>query len=174
MIHKGIAKLLLALFGAWLGFSLALCARADAQDKQRAELQQLKQLLPPSPAFDRWLDKFGCLPPDFDALPSVPYPQDIMTLVRNGKAERVTAQTWPERRKELLALSEEWLLGHAPPPPGNVRAVIEQKHKGETFETWRVRLEFGPDHAAQLHCWLWIPDTLAHKPAPVFMSDNPT
>ncbi len=156
---------------AWIGLSLILTTYVGAQEKQKQELAQLKQLLPPSPAFDQWLEKFGYLPPDFEALPSVPYPQDLLSLVRDGKAQRVTAAQWPQRRQELRALAEDWLMGHAPPAPGNVRAVIEDKKKEDGKEVWTVRLEFGPDHAAKLHCWLWIPSNL-QKPAPVFLVDN--
>jgi dienelactone hydrolase len=154
-----------------MGSCLALSGRAGSPDKQRAELEQLKRLLPPSAAFDRWLDKYGYLPPDFDALPALPDPPDLLTIMRDGKARPVTAQEWPERRQEIQALSEEWLMGHAPPAPGNTRAVIEEKRKETGKEVWTVRLEFGPDHAARLHCWLWIPDNL-QKPAPVFLVDH--
>ena len=160
------------LLFAWLGLGLTLCGRAALQEKERAELEQLKRLLPACEAFDRWLEKYGYLPPDYDALPAQPYPQDLLTMVRDGKERPVTAQDWPERRKEIQALTEDWLVGHAPPAPGNVRAVIEEKKKEEGKEVWTVRLEFGPGHAARLHCWLWVPENLAQKPAPVYLVDN--
>jgi hypothetical protein len=160
-----------ALFIVWMCLSLALRVGADTKEHQRAELAQLKRLLPASAAFDRWLDKYGFLPPDFDALPTLPYPQDLLSMVRDGKARTVTAQEWPERRQQILALTEDWLMGHAPPAPGNVRAVIEEKKKQEGKEVWTVRLEFGPGQAAKLHCWLWIPDNL-QKPAPVYLVDH--
>ena len=156
---------------AWVVLSITLTSYVSAQDKERRELAQLKQLLPACEGFDRWLEKFGYLPPDFDALPNVPNPQDLLSMVRDGKAQRVTRDQWPERRREIRALAEEWLMGHAPPAPGNVRAVIEEKKQEAGKEVWTVRLEFGPDHAAKLHCWLWIPANL-QKPAPVFLVDN--
>ena len=145
---------------------------AQSRDKQLAELQQLRQILPASRVFDQWLETFGYLPPDFDALPSVPYPQDLLTATRKGQPHRITAAEWPERRKELADLVEDHLLGHAPAAPDNVRAVIEEKGQQDGHETWTVRLEFGPDHAAKLHCWLWIPPNLQKKPAPVYLVDN--
>ena len=152
----------------WLS---GLC-RAAAGDKQHDELEQLRQVLPACRAFDQWLEASGCLPPDFEALPAVPYPQDLLAVTEQGQSRRLSASEWPARRKQLAALVEEWLLGHAPPAPGNVRAVIEEKKEEAGHETWTVRLEFGPEHAAKLHCWLWLPPHFQGKPTPVFLVDN--
>jgi dienelactone hydrolase len=151
---------------------LASAKAAETQERQVEELKQLRSVLPQNKAFDDWLQKFGYWPPDFDALPSVPEPQNLVTVLRDDQPYTVTAAEWPERRKQLAALVEEWLLGHAPPPPGNVRAVIETKSQESGHETWTVRLEFGPEYAAHLHCWLWLPPNLLKKPAPVFLVDN--
>ena len=151
---------------------LPTIAGAAGQDQQRAELMRLQQILPPSPAFDQWLETFGYLPPDFESLPTTPYPQDLLTVKRGGKSQQITAADWPERRKELTRLSEEYLLGHAPPAPGNVRAIVEEKTQEADHEIWTVRLEFGPEHAARLHCSLWIPRQLRRKPTPVYLVDN--
>jgi dienelactone hydrolase len=145
---------------------------AVAADKQQEELAQLRKVLPASLAFDRWLATFGYLPPDFDALPAAAYPQDLLTVPGKGRLRHVTADTWPARRKQLAEAVEDWLLGHAPPAPGNVRAVIEEKSAEGGRETWTVRLEFGPDHAARLHCWLWLPAGFHNQPTPVFLVDN--
>src|SRR5512143_3298615 len=93
--------LLLVLLPAVL-LPVSVCAASE--DLQAAELKQLRSVLPPSPAFDRWLEKYGYLPPDFGSLPSTPYPQDLLTVVREGKPHTVTAAEWPERRKELAGL----------------------------------------------------------------------
>ena len=79
-------------------------------------------------------------------------PPDIFTTVREGKSYRVTREEWPARRKEMRKLLEDWLLGHAPPGAQDVRAVIEDKMHEPGKDIWQVRLEFGPDHAAKLHC----------------------
>jgi len=159
---------------AFAGLALLLPAviHAAPAAKPIQELQQLRQVLPPCPAFDKWLDEFGYLPPDFDALPAVPYPEDPLAATRDGETHQITASEWPARRKQLAQLVEEYLLGHAPPAPGNVRAVIEEKKQEDGHETWTVRLEFGPDHAAKLHCWLWLPPNFQPKPTPVFLVDN--
>ena len=163
------SRLLPALLSAVL---LPTVIQAASQDQQLARLRQLQSVLPPNPVFEKWLEKFGHLPPDFDSLPSAPYPQDPLTVTRNGKPHRVTASEWPERRKQLTELVEDYLLGHAPPAPENVRGVIEEKKQEDGHETWTVRLEFGPDHAAKLHCWLWIPSKAERNPTPVFLVDN--
>lgn len=147
-----------------------LCGAAATKPVE--ELQQLRQVLPSSGAFDQWLETFGYLPPDFDSLPAVPYPQDLLSLTENGKTRRITAAEWPARRKQLAGLVEEYLLGHAPPAPGNVRAVVEETKQEEGHEVWTVRLEFGPEHRAKLHCWLWRPPNFQKKPTPVFLVDN--
>jgi dienelactone hydrolase len=146
-------------------------ARAAAPNKEIEELQQLRQVLPPCPAFEQWLEHFRDLPPDFDSMPSEPYPQDLLIPEATG-ARRLTAAEWPARRRQLATLAEEYLLGHAPPPPGNVRASVEEKKEQDGHQIWTVRLEFGPDHAAKLHCWLWLPPDFNNKPTPVFLVDN--
>jgi len=138
---------------------------AATPEKQLEELQQLRHVLPSCPAFDQWLHTFASLPPDFDGLATDPYPQDLLP-------RRLTAAEWPARRKELAGLVEEYLLGHAPPAPGNVSAVIEEKKEEEGRQTWIVRLEFGPDHGAKLHCSLWLPPGFHNTPMPVFLVDN--
>jgi pimeloyl-ACP methyl ester carboxylesterase len=145
---------------------------AATKEKQLDELQQLRQVLPACRLFDQWWENFGYLPPDFDTLPAVPYPQDLFNFTGNGKTRRVTAAEWPERRKQLAELVEEYLLGHAPPPPTNLRAIVEEKKQEDGHETWTVRLEFGPEHAAKLHCWLWLPPNFEKKPTPIFLVDN--
>ena len=159
-------------FLAALALVMSGLIQAAAPDKPLEELQQLRRVLPPCSAFDRWLEEFGCLPPDFDTLRAVPYPQELLNVTVNGESRCLTASEWPGRRKQLAHLVEEYLLGHAPPAPGNVRAVIEEKKQEEGHETWTVRLEFGPDHAAKLHCWLWLPPQAQRKPTPVFLVDN--
>ncbi len=153
-------------------FLLAGFPAAPAQESANhgAELARIKRILPPLKFFDDWLAKTKRLPPDFGSLRAQPFLPDPLTTLRGGKESRVAAADWPARRKEIADLTERWLLGHAPPPPGNVRAAGIEKSTVDGREVWKVVLEFGPNHAAKLHCTLHLPP--GQKPAPVFLCDN--
>jgi hypothetical protein len=45
---------------------------ADSMQKRRGELERLRRILPPSEQWEKWLDQTGELPPDFDAMASIP------------------------------------------------------------------------------------------------------
>lgn len=141
-----------------------------ALEQRAILLQRLKRYLPSSPAFEQWLAESGELPPDFDRLPSVYEPQDLLVF---ADGRRVTRETWPARRRELLALTEDWLLGHAPAPQaaGDVRAVIVRKRATRLGERWDFQLEFGPNHQAKLPGVLIIPRSVRGR-APVFITDR--
>jgi dienelactone hydrolase len=142
----------------------------QAASSPQEDLARLRRLAP-NPAFTQWLARTGELPPDFGRLPTQPYPPDPLLIERDGQVRAVTAGEWPVRREELRRLLEQWLLGHAPPPPGNVRGTIESKSKDDQGrEVWQVMLEFGPDHAAKLRCWYYPPRSPGRHP--VYMSDN--
>jgi dienelactone hydrolase len=146
-------------------------ATQPASQPGRERLEVLKKTLPNCDYFNDWLDKTGALPPDYDSLPACPFLPDPLTWRKDGAARPVTASDWPVRRAQIADLVETWLLGHAPPPPGNVRAVITDKTTDRGRDVWHVRLEFGPDHAAALNCTLYLPNGKM-KPAPVFLSDS--
>lgn len=142
-----------------------------SQDPRQTELQYLRKELPPVPYFHDWLSRTGELPPDFSKLPKSSDPIPLLRTVREGRPYDVAPHDWPSRRAELRSLIEEWILGNAPPAPGNVRAVIELKTFESTHEVWKLRLEFGPDHAAVLPCWLWVPHNPQTNRLPVYLSD---
>jgi dienelactone hydrolase len=143
-------------------------AAAASIDKRRAELERLLSRLPKSEPFTRWLKETGELPPDFDALPSSFEIQDPLTWDGGGKVSR---DQWPRRRAEILKLTEQWLLGTAPPPPGNVEGEVLEKRKEGQREVWDVKLRFGPRQAAQLSATLHLPLDQS-KPAPIFLCDS--
>jgi len=144
---------------------------ARAQDQRARDLQRLQRELPQVPYFNEWLERTGEILPDFSSLPLYPNSQPLLTVTRDGQPHQVTAEEWSARREVLRGLVERWILGEAPPAPNNVRAVIESKTSEPTHEVWTVRLEFGPDHAAKLPCWLWVPHKPKVSPLPVYMSD---
>jgi cephalosporin-C deacetylase-like acetyl esterase len=144
---------------------------ATAEDVRVRELEWLRKELPPLKFFDQWLAETGELPPDFSKLEAHPTPQSLVTVTRNGQPHRLTVEEWPAQRAVLRDRLEEWLLGKAPPAPGNVQATVESKTSEPTHEVWTVQLTFGPDHGAKLPCWLWIPKAPKTKRLPVFISD---
>jgi dienelactone hydrolase len=144
---------------------------AQDVDARRAELDRLLGRLPESDFFNQWLDRTGEVPPDFDALPSRYYLPDPLRWTRDGVERSVTRAEWPERRKDLAAEVEKWLLGSAPPPPGNVVADILEKTRDRGHEVWKVRLRFGPNHAARLSVTLYLPKDQS-RPAPIFLCDG--
>jgi poly(3-hydroxybutyrate) depolymerase len=163
----------IALLSALLCSALWSCQNAGAQDQRARDLERLRKELPPVAYFDKWLNRTGEVLPDLDSLPFYPNAQPLLTVTQDKQQHRVTAEEWPARRAVLRELVERWILGKAPPAPDNVRVVIESKSSEPTHEVWTVRLEFGPDHAARLPCWLWVPHQPKVSRLPVYLSDAP-
>jgi hypothetical protein len=57
--------------------------------------------------------------PDVKDLPVQTNLPDVMTFVDGTKV--TTPKQWQRRREEMKEILEHYELGHAPPPPGNVR-----------------------------------------------------
>ena len=131
--------------------ALAAAGQTVGDARDRAELERLLKRLPEKEFFNEWLKKSGELPPDFDALPSQFHLSDPLMWDKNGRPQRVARADWPERRKQLAGLVEKWLLGTAPPPPGNVVAEILEKTQDRGHTVWKAQLRFGPNHAAKLN-----------------------
>jgi dienelactone hydrolase len=154
----------------WLGLLStgvsALAAPPGAQDGQ-AVLADLLRLLPKSEPWEAWLKTSGAAPPNFEALPSVPYLPDPLRFA-NGR--EVKLADWSQRRAELLKLFEHYVTGSVPPPPGNVRAaeVKSWEERGALID--EVRLEFGPDRKARLRVELIYPR--GPGPFPVFLTQD--
>jgi dienelactone hydrolase len=164
--------------GLWtalvLGLGLASagpCAQpasVAAAARQRALLDELLRILPKSEPWEQWLKTSGELPPDFEALPSVPFLPDPL---RRADGSLATREQWPQQRADLLNLFQRYVLGTAPPSPGNVRAtdVRTRQELGSTVQ--HVTLRFGPNYQAQLHLELIIPP--GPGPFPVFLTPEP-
>ena len=150
--------------------ALAAAGQTVGDARDRAALERLLKRLPEKEFFNEWLKKSGELPPDFDALPSQFYLSDPLMWDKNGRLQRVARADWPERRKQLAGLVEKWLLGTAPPPPGNVVAEILEKTQDRGHTVWKAQLRFGPNHAAKLNV-TYLPQDQS-RPAPIFLCDS--
>ena len=145
-----------------------LGAPAQTTRKQHQLLAELLKMLPSSPAWERWLQASGELPPDFDTLPSLPGLPDSLRFA-DGRPVESKAQ-WAERRLELLRLFEHYVIGALPPPPGNVCAAQLKERTEADAIVREVTLEFGPARQATLHLELIIPK--GKGPFPVFLTQD--
>jgi pimeloyl-ACP methyl ester carboxylesterase len=149
------------------------CAVVCGADRKR-ELDDLLKILPPTntritgrisaqdKSWEDWVRRTGELPPDFDAMPSVPeLPEPNLT----------TRAAWPQERQRIRALFEQWIYGKMPPAPGNLRAVVTGTHDEGGVTVRDVRLEFGPGHRATLRVQVMIPP--GKGPFPVFLTNHP-
>ena len=122
--------------------------------------------------WDEWVRRTGALPPDFQSMPSIPELPDPLLMRENGQTRRVrTPADWDRQKKWLRSQIEQWMFGHMPPAPDNLRAVVTGTEKEADVTIRNVRLEFGPGHRGTLRVQLMIPP--GPGPFPVFMTNHP-
>ncbi|MCZ7643695.1 MAG: acetylxylan esterase [Planctomycetota bacterium] len=138
----------------------------DAAGRRRIEA--LRGYLRPSPEWDAWLEKSGELPPDFDALRSVP---NLPEPLRFGGTEARSPRDWPATRERILEAFRRWVIGSYPETPGNVAAeTLEEHAEPDGSRVREVLLTFGPERRARLHAQLALPP--GPGPFPVFMTQR--
>jgi pimeloyl-ACP methyl ester carboxylesterase len=134
-------------------------------DERRDYLNQLLKTLPPAPAWQKWLESSGELPPDFDALPRMNSLPDPLRFL-DGRLVRTTGE-WDKRRDEIKSLFEKYALGTFPPHPKLDGATVVDETQGKGYRIRHVQLQFGPQSRGKLRVELLIPD--GKGPFPVFM-----
>jgi len=151
-------------------------------EKREAFLRQILPLLPPdrtdrghpSPLDDTWQDwqkRTGELPPNFDAMPSMPFLPDPMMLEKDGMEIPVaTQEQWLKKRQWIEKEIQHWITGTFPPPPDNLQAQLVEEVIQEPWIMRTVELRFGPDHRAKMTVDLMIPP--GKGPFPVFMTQG--
>ncbi|MEJ2009304.1 MAG: alpha/beta fold hydrolase [Acidobacteriota bacterium] len=173
-----------ALGTAGFAGSWAAAGPSNEEDKRRKELEEFLKIFPHTrtprtgrinahdKTWEDWVKRTGALPPDFDALPSIPDLPDALLLHENGREIPVTTQDlWNRQKQWILSQTEHWVFGTMPPRPDNLRAVVTGTRREGTTTVRDVRLEFGPDHRATLRVQLIIPDGTG--PFPVFLTNHP-
>lgn len=115
-----------------------------------------------------WQKRTGELPPDFDAMPNLPFLPNPLILDEGGENIPVTTiKEWLKKRDQMKTQAQYWITGTIPPPPENMLVeIIDEKKIGQLTER-RILLKFGPGHEAQLHVSLLIPP--GEGPFPVFI-----
>jgi hypothetical protein len=131
------------VLGALLVWASTLGQAQESLARRQHYLGQLRRLLPSVPAWERWLDSTGELPPDFAAMPSRADLPDPLSEV-------TTPAQWPARRAGILAAFRLWVLGQIPPAPDNLIATVVSERTGPSALVRQVTLSFGPGRAARL------------------------
>ncbi len=161
-------------------FGLRLQAVQDDLSIRQGYLEQLVSVLPPdrpnkgrvSP-FDAtwrgWIERTGELPPNFDAMESLPFLPAPLVIDQSGKKIPVkTVEQWRQKRKWIKQQIKYWVTGTFPPEPNNLKIeVLSEKKNGKITER-NVLLSFGPGNRAKLHVNLLIPP--GKGPFPVFLT----
>lgn len=165
---RRLLLLAVVVVSGFSGFGHAL-----AQEQQRKDLELLKILAPTAPSrgrinavdmtWEAWQKRTGELPPDFARMRSQPFLPDPLEGVKSP-AE------WPQRRLELKKQLEQWITGHMPPAPDNLRAVVTGERRDGGALVRDVVLEFGPEHRGRLRIQVIIPP--GKGPFPVFLTNH--
>jgi dienelactone hydrolase len=151
----------------------AVCLSLPAQTGPKADLELMRILAPTKEprgrinavdlTWEAWQKRTGELPPEFAKMRSHPFAPDPLEGVR-------TREQWEARRVELKKQVEQWITGHMPPAPGNVRAKITSETRDGGALVRDVLLEFGPEHRGRLHVQVIIP--AGKGPFPVFLTNH--
>jgi pimeloyl-ACP methyl ester carboxylesterase len=155
----------------------------SADSGRRAYLEMFLKMFPPTSkprtgrlsaqdnTWEDWIKRTGELPPDFEAMPSIPGLPDPLLFIENGRQIPVSNASLWSRQKEWIRLQmEQWYFGKMPPPPDNLSAVVTSIKREGTTTVRDVRLEFGPDHRATLRLQLIVPD--GDGSFPVFLTNH--
>jgi dienelactone hydrolase len=178
--HCVLFSLLPALSGAAL-----LGQESAVLEGRRRDLSTLIKILNPShpemagrinatdTTWEEWIQRSGELPPDFDAMPSIPELPDPLVIRENGNEIPVTSQAlWSHQRTLIRSAFEHWIYGRMPPAPDNLRATVTRVQPDGEVTMRDVRLEFGPSHRAHLRVQCYFPP--GHGPFPVLLTnENP-
>jgi pimeloyl-ACP methyl ester carboxylesterase len=119
--------------------------------------------------WEKWQQRTGELPPDFDGMPSMAFLPDPLLTDRGTKITSLAQ--WKERKTSLRKQFQQWWFGTFPPAPGNVRGIVTAERKEGDVTVQDIRLEFGPDHKATMQAQLLIPP--GKGPFPVLLTNHP-
>lgn len=136
--------------------------------KRKALLEELRNILPESEEWEQWLEESGELPPDFDAMESIPFLPDPLRM-QNGHIVESTEE-WSTRRDEIFQLFQHYIIGEYPEAPENIRVREKNSTLSESAVVHDIILEFGPDYQATLSFELLLPKS--EGPFPVFLTQD--
>ncbi len=119
--------------------------------------------------FQDWVKRTGELPPDFDAMPSIPNLPDPLIIDEGGKNIPVkTIKQWDKQREWMKYQLQHYISGTFPPPPDNLEVSVLSEYLDGRVKVRMVELKFGPEQKAKLTVELMIPE--GQGPFPVFLT----
>jgi hypothetical protein len=95
-------------------------------------------------------------------------------LLSNGQHVMTRKQWVDERRPQLKALFQHYMVGHTPPAPHQVTATLEREDLhcfGGKAAKKEIALTVGPPGCPKIHLLLVVPNVRKH-PAPAFLGMN--
>ena len=143
----------------------------DAMDRRAEYLETLRTMTPQNDTFEAWVEATGELPPDFEAMPSIPWLPDPLTPYPPGSAPQIdSADAWEAYRPELKDLFHHWVIGTMPPRPEKLDVTQLSETVTDTGTHRELEMRFGPDNKAKLWFELFIPP--GDGPHPVFITQD--
>jgi cephalosporin-C deacetylase-like acetyl esterase len=116
-----------------------------------------------------WQKRTGELPPDFEALPSIPFLPDPLVIDEGGKNIPVkTLSQWKQQRQYFEQQVKHLFSGTFPEPPGNMTVKILEEKVEEGVKIQMIELRFREDQQVRLTLELFTPP--GKGPFPVFMT----
>ncbi|MFC4871001.1 alpha/beta fold hydrolase [Negadavirga shengliensis] len=116
-----------------------------------------------------WQQRTGELPPDFDAMPSLPFLPDPLIWDEGGENIPITSeQQWSKKRDWISDQVKYFLSGTFPDPPQQLDVKILEEKVLDGIKLQTIELRFGPDDKAKLTLEVFTPP--GEGPFPVFMS----
>ncbi len=150
------------------------------EEKRKQYLKELSALQDRPTSFDSfvsyhdstwtdWVNRTGELPPDFDALPSIPFlpnPLIIDEGIKNIPVKNMSQ--WKEQRQYFREQVKHLFSGTFPPAPARVVGKVMNERMEDGVKIQLIELRFGEDPRAKLTIELFTPP--GSGPFPVFMT----
>lgn len=134
---------------------------ADMSERGRVSYQDYN--------FYSWLVRTRELPPDFDAMESIPYLRNPFRS-EDGSFIR-SPEIWSERKNEIREKLEYFITGSFPKNNFSVHPTLLESVEIDNVVHQRVELRFGPDLEAKMNIELYYPKTTDFEERmPVFLT----
>jgi cephalosporin-C deacetylase-like acetyl esterase len=116
-----------------------------------------------------WVKRTGELPPNFNALPSIPLLPDPLIIDEGDKNIPVkTLAQWKDKREYIKQQVKHIFSGTFPAPPKNFTVNVLEKRVENGVKIEMIELRFGENDQAKLTLELFTPP--GKGPFPVFMT----